>query len=357
MFGALTICYLFFGGAGAGTLLVASVVDLAWAKEPFGASATGSSADSARPLRRIVAHAFLAGFLAVAFGVLCLLFDLGRIDRVEMLFLSPTATYLTLGSFALAALLACSAFLVVARFFYLPDVGRRAVVAFEVAAVVLSLVVAAYTGMLLSSLQAVAFWDTPLVPVLFTLSSLSSGCAALLVMALAAEADDEATARVVGRLARVDLALIAIEAVCAAAFALLALGSAQPSEAQAASRLFAGAGNLALVWWVGFVGCGLVAPFALECAAEAASWRRRRVPRQALALAGALVLVGAFCLRLGIVDAGAHRELALEDPLEAAAALDVGEALQDVGRDAPSVPGAPFGAVLAAADAQGWGES
>ena len=72
MFGALTICYLFFGGAGAGTLLVASVVDLAWAKEPFGASATGSSADSARPLRRIVAHAFLAGFLAVAFGVLSL---------------------------------------------------------------------------------------------------------------------------------------------------------------------------------------------------------------------------------------------------------------------------------------------
>lgn len=316
MFGALTICYLFFGGAGAGTLLVASVVDLAWAKEPFGASATGSSADSARPLRRIVARAFLAGFLAVAFGVLCLLFDLGRIDRVEALFLSPTATYLTLGSFALAALLACSAFLVIARFFYLPDVGRRAVVAFEVAAVVLSLVVAAYTGMLLSSLQAVAFWDTPLVPVLFTLSSLSSGCAAL-----------------------------------------LALGSAQSSEAQAASRLFAGAGNLALVWWVGFVGCGLVAPFALECAAEAASRRRGRRSQQVMALAGAFVLVGAFCLRLGIVDAGAHRELALEDPLEAAAALDVGEALQDVGRDVQPVLDAPFDVAPAAADARGWGES
>lgn len=357
MFGALTICYLFFGGAGAGVLLVASVVDLAWAKEPFGASATGASFDSARPLRRIVAHAFLVGFLSVAFGVLCLLFDLGRIDRVEALFLSPTATYLTLGSFALAALLACGAFLVIARFFYLPDVGRRAVVAFEVVAVVLSLVVAAYTGMLLSSLQAVAFWDTPLVPVLFTLSSLSSGCAALLVLALAAEADDKATARVVGRLARIDLVLIAIEAVCAAAFALLALGSAQPSEAQVASRLFVGTDNLALVWWVGFVGCGLVVPFALECAAEGASRRRGRRSQQVMAMAGAFVLVGAFCLRLGIVDAGVHRELALEDPLEAAAALDVGEALQDVGRDVQPVSDAPFDVAPAAADARGWGES
>ena len=114
MLGELAVGYLFLGGTGAGAIAVASVLDLALVRAPFGTDAR-VSADEAPPCERVVAFALLAGFAALALGVLCLLFDLGRIDRALDLFLRPSATYLTVGSFALAALVACGAFLALVR--------------------------------------------------------------------------------------------------------------------------------------------------------------------------------------------------------------------------------------------------
>ena len=110
------------------------VLDLALVRAPFGTDAR-VSVDEAPPCERVAAFALLAGFAALALGVLCLLFDLGRIDRVLDLFLRPSPTYLTVGSFALAVLAACGAFLTLVRFAYLPSVPRAAAVAVEAVAV------------------------------------------------------------------------------------------------------------------------------------------------------------------------------------------------------------------------------
>lgn len=310
MFSVLAVGYLFLGGAGAGAIAVASVLDLAWVKAPFGA-ASRISIGEATPLERVAAFGMLAGFAALALGVLCLLLDLGRVDRVVALLLRPSPTFLTVGTYALAALAACAAFLAAVRFAYLPDVPRGAVRAVEAIAAVVGVVVMLYTGLLLQSMGAVALWASPLVPVLFALSSLSCGIAVLLIAAFFVAAD-AAVMRLVRALARVDAAVIVLEAAAAALLVAVALGGDHPAAAASAERL--ASGDLAPWWWAGFALCGLVVPLVAEVACVARRGFGHAL-HAALAVAAALVLVGGFSMRTALADAGAHRDLALEAPL------------------------------------------
>ena len=252
MFSVLAVGYLFLGGAGAGAIAVASILDLAWVRAPFG-HASRIGIGEATPLERTVAVGMLAGFAALALGMLFLLFDLGRIDRVASLLLRPSLSFLTVGTYALAGLAACAALLVAVRFAYLPSVPRGAVRAVEAAAAVVAVVVMLYTGLLLQNTGAVALWSSPLVPVLFLLSSLSCGIATLLLAAYFAPAD-AATAWLFRMLARVDALIVVLEAAAAALFVAFALADDHPGAVASAQRL--AEGDLALWWWVGFALCG-----------------------------------------------------------------------------------------------------
>lgn len=307
MFGTLAVVYLFLGGAGAGAIALCSLVDLVWVKQPFGTAAyvPGPSID---PRGRIVDFGFLVGFLALGMGIASLLFDLGRIDRALDLFLSPSPTLLTAGSYALAVLTLIGACLALVRFLYLPDVPRSAVAALEVAAIVVGAAVMLYTGLLLQTIGGVAFWASPFVPALFVLSSLSSGAAMLFAVACFVE-QDYASMHMMRGLMRADAALIVLEAVCAVAFVALAGASEHPGVRESLSALTEG--SVAAVWWFGFVACGLVAPLVIEAVSV-----RNRAAQVFLGVAAVLVLVGAFCLRFGIVEAGVHRELVLEPVAE-----------------------------------------
>ena len=312
MFGTLAVVYLFLGGAGAGAIVLCSLIDLVWVKQPFGTAANvpGPSIDSRG---RIVDFGFLVGFFALVMGIASLLFDLGRIDRALDLFLSPSPTLLTVGSYALAVLALIGACLALVRFLYLPDAARSAVAALEVVAIVVGAAVMLYTGLLLQTIGGVALWASPLVPVLFVLSSLSSG-AALLFAVSHFVGQDWASVRMMRGLVRADAVLIVLEAVCAAVFVALAGASDHPGVRESFVALVEG--NVAPVWWLGFVACGLAAPLVIE-----AVHLRGRGTQALLGIAAILVLVGAFCLRFGIVEAGAHRELMLEPAAEETYAL------------------------------------
>lgn len=309
MFGALTVGYLFLGGAGAGAIVVGCMLDLVAVRAPFGTDAR-VSVDEAPPVERVASFTLLAGFAALVLGTLCLIIDLGRIDRVLALFLNPSLTYLTVGSYALAVLVLCGAFLALVRFVYLPSVPRSAVVAVEAVAAAVGTVVALYTGLLLQGLGAVALWKSPLLPVMFVLSSLSCGIAVALAASFFSELDADLT-RAVHALACVDAAVIALEAVASAAFAEISLGGGNPAASASAAQLMGG--SEALAWWVGFVLCGLIVPFVVE-AVNAVRGRTKPVLRAALAVAAVLVLVGGLCMRGSVVGAGAHRALELEEP-------------------------------------------
>ena len=119
MFGELVTAYLFLAGTGAGGMGAACLADLIAVRTPFGAMTAGS-VSAARPADRLVAFALAASMGALMAGAVCLMADLGRIDRVLALFLTPALTLMNGGAWALAALIAVGAALVLARFLYLP---------------------------------------------------------------------------------------------------------------------------------------------------------------------------------------------------------------------------------------------
>lgn len=322
MFGELVIAYLFLAGVGAGGAVAASLADLFVVREPFGAGAKPDVAEKA-PAERLVALVFVVSCGAMVLGAACLALDLGRLDRLLALFLSPPMTLMNLGAWAVTLLTVAAAALALVRVLYLPGVRRGAVVALEVAAVALAIVVAVYAGLLLRTLTGVRLWSSVWVPALFVLSAASCGCALVLAAALFFRGD-RTVALLASRAARVDAAIVALEAVAGALFLAFVLGSEHPGVQVSGASLMEG--NAALPWWVGFVACGIVVPLVVEAVCLVRDrWQTgtRSFPAAALALSGVLVLVGALGLRAAVVDAGAQRDLELQEPRVALEREDV----------------------------------
>lgn len=329
MFGELVIAYLFLAGLGAGGAAAASLADLLLVRESFGAAA--EPYEGKTPAQRMIALVFAASLGALGLGAACLLLDVGRIDRVLALFLTPQPTVMAVGAWALTLLGAVLAVLTLARFLYLPWLRRSLVAVLEMAACVLAAVVAVYAGLLLQANAGVRLWTTPWLPVLFALSAASCGCALVLAAALFASEDGQ-TARLMTLAARADAVIIGGEVLVAALFLARAATSAHPGLRASAALLLEG--DAALAWWAGFVLCGLVLPLGIEAAwmvrqrrsrhavAEASHpWGLPAVPpaphsgRAAvwpMALAAALVLVGAAGMRTAVVEAGQQRPLELQ---------------------------------------------
>lgn len=285
MFTLLTTCYLFLGGAGAGALVLLCVLEVA----------------RDRRWRRLVLpdEAFArcwplcAG--ALALGILCLIVDLGRPDRLLVFAVSPQLTAMTVGAFALVVSLGCAgAFSVRALFdgVRIPRVVFGGLVAMGIVA---GMATATYTGVLLQSLASVLFWQTPLLPVVFVLSSLSCGVG-LVFLAAAFVETRHPFVRPLARLACIDGLFIALEAACLVVYLMLALSS-EGSASAARALLF---GDMAPVFWGGVVACGLVVPFALE------RFLTHGNSRSQLVWIAALVLVGGFALRWCMVQAGSY---------------------------------------------------
>ena len=341
MLSDLVVCYLFLGGAGGGACLVLAVMGLLSPRDEIAARVVAASgrAAVAAPLyvnrheaamqsrtmwllkppssyRRLFVAGHTISLVALALGVACLIVDLARADRVALVFLSPTPTFITLGVWFLTAALALTC-LILVLWMSFACVRVAALRIVQAALAVASLGVILYTGLMLQGIDAVPLWATPWLPVLFALSSLSCGMALVLIGACA-----NGTVRifrsVMRRMVIVDVAVIVLEAIACALLVGAALQGNSPLSAidgsvvadnptQYAALVSAGellGGQAAWVFWLGFVGVGLVAPIALECIVVAG---RRRVPVPALMCVPACcVLVGGLVMRYCIVAAGVH---------------------------------------------------
>ncbi|MEG1397369.1 MAG: NrfD/PsrC family molybdoenzyme membrane anchor subunit [Raoultibacter sp.] len=118
-----------------------------------------------------------------------------------------------------------------------------------------------YTGVLLSSLKAHAFWNTPALPVLFTVSALSTGCAALAVtVGLWPSAQDLWLVLLAHELVHsLDMILIVIELLVLMLYVLLLMGAGNVCSKEVARRWLTG--RVAPAFWGGMVCCGLLIPF------------------------------------------------------------------------------------------------
>ena len=227
----------------------------------------------------------------LAFAALMLFLDLGNPYDILYLFENPLRSVMSVGAWLLMLCLVVS--VAVSALLLL---GRSATGLFrmlELAGVVFGAGVMTYTGVLLSSMVSIDFWNTPWLVLLFVASAVS--CGAALVGALSFVL--VGSSRGLRDLARAAGTSRAVEFAALAVFLLsrwFAGGAAQSSCA----TLFAG--DLAGLFWGGLVLCGFAAPLACDMAN-----RLVRVP--VLRLAGAVsTLAGGVCLRYCVVLAAAY---------------------------------------------------
>ncbi len=150
----------------------------------------------------------------------------------------------------------------------------------------LSVILGIYTGILLSAFNAHPLWNNPILGPLFLTSGVSTGSA--FVMWLSNNKKERKL------MSTIDMVLIAIELF----FIIhMIMGmQAGPEAFKSAADLFLG-GEFTVIFWVIFVGFGLVLPFILE----ALELKGYHIPP---ALPAILVLVGGLLFRIIMVQAG-----------------------------------------------------
>lgn len=326
MLSIMVVCYLFLGGTGAGACFVLAALGLLTPRDRIFRTVLSSAGKgkrtvfSAAPVyRQLFAPAYVVALGALVLGVVFLFFDLEHADRILLLLFSPTLTYIVVGTYAITLCGLISGALAV---MWLTGVRwRRGIVrTLQVLSLITSLVTMVYTGLLLGGLQAVPFWKTWWLPVVFTLSALSCGTATVVGAAHLTGAA-KAFSQVMVRLAKADAIVVVLEALAVVGLvavtldglgveALLsatppamegALGTPTAHAALLSARELV-AGQHAWVFWGGVVGAGFVIPLVLDMIAIP---RRGNPPALALALAVS-ALTGGFALRWCIVEAGLH---------------------------------------------------
>jgi formate-dependent nitrite reductase membrane component NrfD len=166
----------------------------------------------------------------------------------------------------------------------------------------LSIGVAIYTGVLLGAVQARPFWNTNLVAQMFLFSAFSTGCAALL-LALSWNRKT-LDAKPLRFLYALDVGLITLEFFVVMPYILH--GELSVQAVKRSLELILG-GPYTLVFWVWFIGAGLLVPLLLEIWEVMPALLRGAAFHHNRRLAGAtalLVLGGGYVLRYIFVYAG-----------------------------------------------------
>ncbi|MGI6216206.1 MAG: NrfD/PsrC family molybdoenzyme membrane anchor subunit [Coriobacteriales bacterium] len=155
--------YLFLGGLGGGTLFMSGIFYFLGLGSPLG-------------------FGIFVGIVMLALGCLLLVFELGQPKLFTRAFIAKTAI-IKWGAVLLSVALICGFFW---WWFYFPPewncfwYGWTGLENFwALLTMVASMGLMIYTGILLSSMKSRPFWNTPAVPIIFTISASSTGCALL----------------------------------------------------------------------------------------------------------------------------------------------------------------------------------
>lgn len=236
----LVVIYLFLGGLGAGSYLTSFAADLGW---------LGNSTW----LKKI---GYFIGGPIVGLGTVMLVFDLGQgFHKPWILWRLVTnlSSVMTLGTILLAVFILVGTLVGLLTFTNRPV--PRALTWFGA---LLAIGTGAYTGFLVSVIDAVPFWSSGIVPVIFFVSALSTGLS-LTVLANSILEKGETTE------ARVDLThigLIVAELTALAIFMGLMATGANGAVAQKSAALLT-SGKYAIPFWGIFIGLGLVFPLVV----------------------------------------------------------------------------------------------
>jgi formate-dependent nitrite reductase membrane component NrfD len=285
--GWLIAIYLFLGGMGAGSFLIAAVFELTGIRYEHDYTPT------------CMAGAGVSGPLLLI-GTVLLIFDLGaglrEPWRIPMMF-TNFSSVMTWGIWILTLFLPlCFLYgllelmhnepgilawarkrlrLLARRFRFLPRLWRLLPKPLRVVpetlpyrgikrwvcgvGVVLALGTAIYTGVLLSVVKAVPLWNTPILPALFLVSAISTGMG--LSFDLAATLAVPEIHRRYAAMPVIHMVFIGLEVVLLALLMIVSLGKG--GEAAESARLIL-MGNRSVIFWVVVIGFGMIYPFLVH---------------------------------------------------------------------------------------------
>ncbi|WP_165062197.1 NrfD/PsrC family molybdoenzyme membrane anchor subunit [Adlercreutzia sp. ZJ154] len=301
MLNELTILYLFLGGAGAGSLVVLCILEIVnlrhVSREQNQSSFSPDSFTDENCLEGILKLAWPICFITIVFAVLCLVFDLGRLDRIINIFITPAPSIMSVGAYAIAIALVCAAINSAWRLLGWESAAGAGTLVLSIVGCVSGIVAAVYTGMLLQNMPSIVFWMNPLLPVVFLLSSISSGVALVLLGSVFVNTRDSARKyRVVVWLCRTDMIVVMLETVSIIAYLFIAKSMSASVTSTDALLI----GDLAWIFWAGVFLCGLVGPVVMEIIIV-------KSLSSALVLWVVLfALTGALALRVCFVQAGVY---------------------------------------------------
>ncbi|MDA8227618.1 MAG: polysulfide reductase NrfD [Desulfitobacterium hafniense] len=269
----LVIWYLFLAGTGAGVYL------LAVGNKMF------------RKQDALVKMGYIWGPILVALGTILLLLDLGRPFWAFLAVLRPHASMISVGTLILTFFMLNGFFQIYSLLFKKKEPPH----ALDIIGFILAIGTATYTGLLLGVVEAIPFWNKPiLLPILFLVSALSSGIGFLLLVSILNKNSKEETKSNLHRMMKFDIWLILIEL---ALLILLLWLSARGNPAAAASVQILTSGFFALPFWGLLIVTGLLLPLVLETLV-------RSHKQSILALCSIALLIGGVTLRYSIVVAG-----------------------------------------------------
>lgn len=279
--GWLIVSYLFLAGAGAGAFVAAVACDLL-------------APDWSKPLAR--AGSLASGPL-VAVGTMCLVFDLeaGFWQPWRQLYLMSNLNSMISWGVIVLSLFIPVALLYAAALNNITFVGRYAkkyVWHLEVIGSVLAVATAVYTGILIAVVNGVPFWNTPLMPVLFMASAMSTGLA---VAMIGAAIIDISTIKTLSNFALGHVIFLTIEALV---LMLLVFMSLTRSVEAAASANMLISGVLSPYFWLLVVALGILVPFALSIFEY---YEYGHMSKYLVVGADFLVLIGGMSLRAVII--------------------------------------------------------
>lgn len=282
--GWLIVAYLFLAGAGSGAFIAAVACDLL-------------APDWSKALAR--AGSLAAGPL-VAVGTVCLVLDLdaGLWEPWRQIYLVNNLNSMITWGVLILALFIPIALLYAAALNEITFVGRIAskyTLYLGGVGSFLAVSTAAYTGVLIAVVNGVPFWNTPLMPLLFMASAMSTGLA---VAMIGAAIIDIRTIKTLSNFALGHVIFLAVEAVVLMMFVFMSL-TRSTEAAMSASMLISGV--LSPYFWVLVVVLGILIPFVLSIVEY---YEYGEMPRSLVVVADLLVLLGGMSLRALIIFSG-----------------------------------------------------
>lgn len=160
----------------------------------------------------------------------------------------------------------------------------------------------AYSGLVLSSWNSIAFWNTPLLPVLYIGHSFLAGLAALPLVIISFGGG----AKLAEMASIMEPALLGLLAANALLLLIYVWGMATATAAARESVRRLLSGECRLSFWGGVVGVGLVLPFVAVALVMQGNIAADLAGAIWLALAGAAIQVGGFLLRDSFLRVGVY---------------------------------------------------